>query len=98
MADLSAIERYFHKMNIMKDEMITFLQICSPLIVHLEKAEKEKILNTAWTILFGEESNALNKEETKTASERIRKMWEGIQDKGAREVDASEGHIFDQFK
>lgn len=75
---LSAIQKYFHKANIIRQEYLDYIKTILPVVYNnLDDVGKKDLMNTIWEIQFGEEKED-NLKQTQKAYEDIKKKFKEI--------------------
>lgn len=86
--DLNAIQRHLTYINLIKQEHIDFLKLCTPLIATSDQKNRTSVIDLANTLYFGESEKSKNDlEEKKKVMEDLRTNLLKIKTLGSMELE-----------
>lgn len=95
---LGAVQRYFHKANIIRQEYLDYIKTILPIMYpRLDDMGKKDLMNTIWEIQFGEEKQDTLKQ-TQKAYEDIKKKFKEIVTLEGEELYGDETNKLNTFK
>jgi len=87
LSDLTAIQTYFTKINVIKDQHLEFLKICSPHVAQLEdKKTKKEFFETAYSLIFGDVDKSKEMDDKKTLIKQLEKAMKSVHDVGGQNI------------
>lgn len=96
--NLSAIQKYLHKLNIIKQEYLEYLKVVATIAgPTMDEKAKKDLMNTIWEIQFGGDKVDEIKE-TKKAYEDIKKQFRKIVTLGGEEILNTETNKLNTFQ
>lgn len=80
------IERYCDAVNLIKEDYLRYLNLCSPFIAQLKEETRVKMYQMAWDLLFGGDHGEDKLKEHKQILEDIKQQFTGMKDLAAEEI------------